>query len=101
MPTNSKSASSTYARWYKFSKFEQEKREKGKVLWYMRPSVTITDTSTPTTSTLTMTMARIASDPKEVSDPTGITAIPSFPLRSTAVYSPPHGDRILPGTHMN
>jgi hypothetical protein len=44
-----------------------------------------------------MTTASIASEPKEVSNLSSITAIPTFQLRSTAVYSPPHGDRILSG----
>ena len=92
-----KPVSSAYAQWYKYTKFEQEKREKKKGLWYMKPPTASADTSSPTTPTLTMTSARIRSDTREVSDLSGIIAIPSFQLRSTAVYSPPHGDRFLPG----
>jgi hypothetical protein len=63
----------------------------------MSPPVTTTITSSPTTPTVTMTSARIDDDRKEISDPSDIIAVPSFPLRSTAVYSPPHGDRIPSG----
>jgi hypothetical protein len=63
----------------------------------MGPPVTTTDTPSLTTTILTMTTARINGDQKEASDPSNIAALPSFQLRSTAVYSPPHGDRILPG----
>lgn len=67
------------------------------MLWYMGPSVTTTITSSPETSTVTMTTAKIDDDRKEISNISDITALPSFQLRSTAVYSPPHGDRIPSG----
>jgi hypothetical protein len=60
-------------------------------------TITTTNTSSPTASTIMMTTAKIDENRKEVSDPLDITAVPSFPLRSTAVYSPPHGDRIPSG----
>ncbi len=90
-------ASSAYARWYKWSKFEQQKRDKGKALWYMGPPVTSADTPSTTTTTLTTTIARIGNEEKDTSDTSNITAMPSYQLRSTAVYSPPHGDRVLSG----
>jgi hypothetical protein len=92
-----KSASSAYTRWYEFSQFEEKKRDKGKILWYMGPAVTTTDTLSRTTSTLTMTTATIGGDQREATDVSNIAAIPSYQLRSTAVYSPPHGDRIQSG----
>jgi len=92
-----KSASSAYAHWYKWSKFEQQNRDKNKIPWYMGPPVTTTDTPSRTTSTLTMTTAKIGDDQREATDLLNITAIPSYQLRSTAVYSPPHGDRFLSG----
>jgi hypothetical protein len=90
-------ASSAYPRWYKWGKFEQQKRDKGKSLWYMGPPVTSTDTPSTMTTTLTMTTARIGRAPKETPDTSDITVMPSYQLRSTAVYSPPHGDRVLSG----
>lgn len=63
----------------------------------MKPPNTRADTLSPTTSTLTLASARIRNDTREVSNLSGIVAIPSYQLRSTAVYSPPHGDRFLPG----
>jgi len=63
----------------------------------MKPPVTSTDTPSTVATTLTMTTAKINNDQKETSDLSNIVAIPSFQLRSTAVYSPPHGDRVLPG----
>jgi hypothetical protein len=92
-----KSASSASAQWYQWSKFEQQKPDKGKMLWYMGPPITTTDIISPTTTTLTMTTAKIGGDSKEVSDLSNVVAIPTFQLRSTAIYSPPHGDRVLPG----
>lgn len=45
-----------------------------------------------------MTTAKIGDDDqKEISGKSDIVAIPSFQLRSTAVYSPPHGDRVVSG----
>ncbi|CAF0763301.1 unnamed protein product [Rotaria sordida] len=90
-------ASSAYARWYKWSKYEQQKRDKGKALWYMSPPVTNTDALSTTTTTLTMTTAKINTETKEINNASNITVMPSFQLRSTAIYSPPHGDRILSG----
>jgi len=63
----------------------------------MSPPVTTTDTFSPTTTTLTMTTAKIGDDSKEASDVPHIAAVPSFSLRSTAIYSPPHGDRVPSG----
>ena len=63
----------------------------------MNPPATTTETLSPTTSTLTMTTVRIPNDTREVSELSSIIAIPSYQLRSTAIYSPPHGDRFLPG----
>lgn len=63
----------------------------------MHSTATDADTSSPTTPTLTMTTARIPDYTKEDSVVSSITAIPTFQLRSTAIYSPPHGDRFLPG----
>jgi hypothetical protein len=68
----------------------------------MGPPVNPTDTPTTTTTTtttpvLTMTATKINDDLKETSTTSNITAVPSFQLRSTAVYSPPHGDRIQSG----
>jgi hypothetical protein len=65
----------------------------------MKPPVTSTDTPSTVATTLTMTTAKINNDQKETSDLSNIVAIPSFQLRSTAVYSPPHGDRVLSGRH--
>lgn len=90
-------AKSAYAQWYKWSKFEHQKREKGKVLWYMGSPITTTDPFSQTTTTLTTTTAKIGGEPTESSDPSNISAIPSYLLRSTAVYSPPHGDRVPSG----
>ncbi|CAF3504291.1 unnamed protein product [Rotaria sp. Silwood1] len=90
--------SSAYARWYKYSKFEKQQRDKGKALWYMSSSVTSTDTLSTTTTSLTMTTAQMSTNnQKDISDASNITAMPSFQLRSTAIYSPPHGDRVLSG----
>ena len=93
-------------RWYNWSKFEQQKREKGRLLWYMNSSITTCDTSdtiTTTTTTSTtaiptplMTRTKINSKQNDASE-TKVVAVPSYQLRSTAVYSPPHGDRILSG----
>ena len=53
---------------------------------------------TPTlTPTFTKTFSRMEDDRKAISDPSDIIAVPSYLLRSTAVYSPPHGDRIPSG----
>jgi len=57
----------------------------------MKPPVTSTDTPSAVTTT------KIGNDQKETSDRSNIVAIPTFQLRSTAVYSPPHGDRVLSG----
>ncbi|CAF0793063.1 unnamed protein product [Adineta steineri] len=88
---------SAAARWYNWTKDEQQTREKGKILWYMKPPVTTTDISTTMTTTLTTTTANINNDQKETPDETNVIAMPSFHLRSTAIYSPPHGDRVLSG----
>lgn len=102
-------ASSALSSWYKWSKLEQQKRDKGKILWYLNPPVTTTETASVTTAPLTTTVplttttplttstAKIDSNLKETSDPANLTVAPTYQLRSTAVYSPPHGDRILPG----
>ncbi|CAF2473024.1 unnamed protein product [Rotaria sp. Silwood2] len=90
-------ASSAYTQWYKWSKYEQQQRDKGKAAWYLSPQVTSTDTSSVTTTALTMTTAKTSNDQKEIYDASNITVMPSFQLRSTAIYSPPHGDRVLSG----
>jgi len=61
--------------------------------------VPTTDAFSPAASTLSMTTARIASELKESTTMSDIIVVPTYQMRSTAVYSPPHGDRIQPGRH--
>jgi hypothetical protein len=102
-------------RWYNWNKAEHRQREQSKVLWYMNPPVTSTDvpvestTTTPAPAVETAMNGRkevsdvitipqvMKSNDKQSSDDLNISVAPSFQLRSTAVYSPPHGDRVLPG----
>lgn len=88
------------AHWYKWRNFEKQQREKGKLLWYMSTKPTNTDTDTPddTPSKFKMSPSKkTGGNQNEVSNGSDINAIATFQLRSTAVYSPPHGDRFAAG----
>ena len=76
-------------RWYKWSQREQQKRDPIRTKWYLNPK------STPDETPPVVATGKISIWPKDVSKE--ITAPPTYQLRSTAIYSPPHGDRILPG----
>ncbi|CAF1298561.1 unnamed protein product [Adineta ricciae] len=97
---------SAATRWYNWTKFEQQKRVKGKILWYMNSPATKKDAEatpieqiTPTTTALTPTTAPLAkvdeSEKKEESkNDNDITVVPTYQLRTTTVHSPPGIERI-------
>ncbi|UJR30352.1 hypothetical protein I4U23_017887 [Adineta vaga] len=85
-------------QWYKWSKSEKLKLEKGKVLWYMNPTVPNTNTDIVPTETITTTVTTPTikipeSNTKDTSDDTNISVLPSYQLRSTTTHNPPDIDR--------
>ena len=91
--------STTVSKWYRWKEMELErKRQKTeKFFWYKDSTVESIDSSkTSTVNNQTKVEEKIS-----IIKPDEIRAPASFQLRSTAVYSPPHGDRFLPGRQLN